>query len=203
MFRREVSGRTERDSGLRQAVDVSDRFGNPKVHELDQTVFEDMDVRWLDIPVNDSSGMGELEPFGDLKQQRDDRQRILLEQMFAKQIVDVVPIEELLHEVWNLILNAEIENQRDIGMNEISNELGFFEEPLPDLRIGRRTGLDGDVSLDEGVPCLVDDAEAAYSDLVPDLVFSDVLQHLCMSSPPRHYSRPGPKDKGSGRLERG
>ncbi len=85
-------------------------------------------------------------------------------------------IDELHAEERAALKLGDLVDRDDIGVVEIGGELGFAEEPLSLLVAGhlaREDHLRGDEPFDRLLPGLVDDAHAAASDLLQDLVITD------------------------------
>src|SRR5262249_28207503 len=103
-----------------------------------------------------------------------------------------------LDDVGNPVLDAEVVDRGDVLVVEVAGELRLAEEPMLDLLVVDLAGLDRDGALDEGVPAAVDGAEAAHPDLLRDLVFPDLVEHvpavdpLESNRPTREWNRRSP-----------
>ena len=122
--------------------------------------------------MDDPGLVGVLEGVADLDQDLDlpvHRERLapldLLVEVFAGQV--------FLDDVGDSVLDAEVVDGDDVPMVEIPREFRFLEEALLDLLVLGLTGLDGDDSLDVGVPPLVHLPEPADPDFLGDLVLPD------------------------------
>src|SRR5262249_45955393 len=171
------------DPGLSQVAFRLQRLRDAEVHDLDGAVVEDADVRGLDVAVHDVGVVRVGEPVGDRHQDLDlagDQDRIAALDL----LVEVLAGQELLNDVGDAVLDAEVVDRGDVAVVQVPGELGLAEEAVLDLVVVALAGLDGDRALDERVPAAVDGAEAAHADLFGDLVFADFLEH----SPPEHLS---------------
>src|SRR5262249_44928362 len=155
-------------------------------------VVEDADVGRLDVPVDDARRMSVPEAFRD----RDEDLDLASEghRFAALDLpVEVFAGQKLLDDVGNAVLDAEVVDGRDVAMMEVAGELGLAEKPVLDLVVVDLAGLDRDRPLDEGVAAAVDGAEAAHTDLLGDLVFSDFFEHRPAADPPSLNE--APKDR--------
>src|SRR5687767_6685446 len=91
-------------------------------------------------------------------------------------LVEVLAAQELLHDVGDPVLDAEVVDRRDVPVVEVSGELRLAEEPALDLFVVQLAGFDGDRTFDVRVPPAVDGAEATGTDLPGDLVFADLFR---------------------------
>ena len=173
---REVGGGAQRDPRLRQVRLGLERLGDAEVHDLDGAVVQDADVGGLDVAVHDVGVVRVGEAVGDRHQDLDlagDRDRIAALDL----LVEVLSGQELLDDVGDAVLDAEVVDRGDVAVVEVPGELGLAEETVLDLLVVDLTGLDRDGPLDEGIAPAVDGTEAAHADLFGDLVFSDFLEH--------------------------
>ena len=148
----------------------------PKSMILTLPSSSDPDVRRLDVPVDDLRLVGVVEALGDRHQDldlADDRNRIAALDL----LVEVLAGQELLDDVGDPVLHAEVVDGGDVAVVEVAGELRFPEEPALDLLVVDGAGLDRDRPLDEGVAAPKNGAETADSDLLGDLVLSDLFQH--------------------------
>src|SRR5687767_1077058 len=93
-------------------------------------------------------------------------------------LVEVLAAQELLHDVGDPVLDAEVVDRRDVPVVEVPGELRLAEEPALDLLVVQLAGFDGDRPLDVRVAPAVDRAEATGTDLPGDLVFADLFRQL-------------------------
>ena len=109
-------------------------------------------------------------------------------------MIEILAGEELLNEVRNVrvalaerLLVAEVVEDRDVRMLDVSGDLRFAQEALLRFVVLGRAGLDRDEPLHERVATFVDDAEAALSDPADDLVSAGLLEitHFRISSIPQ------------------
>ena len=172
LFRGEISGRAEGDSGLGQLAGREDGLGDAEIHDLDRAVLEDSNIGRLDVPVDDPALMSKLEALANLDQNRDDGVFVGYH-IGLEQLVEVVSGEKLLDDVRDVALDPEVKDESDVAVDEVADELGLLLEALSHLVVRRGAHLDRHFPFDKGIPALVNDAKAADSDLLDHLVLTD------------------------------
>ena len=78
-----------------------------------------------------------------------------------------------LAEAVDALLDAEVVDGDDVAVLQVAGDLRFVEEAVADLLLLRAAALDGDEATDVRVEAFEDGAEAAFADLLDDLVLSD------------------------------
>ena len=150
-------------------------LGDSKVHDLDRAVVEDADIRRLDVAVDDVPPMGVGQPLCHGHEDVDlarNRHRVAA----LDQFVQVLSAQKFLDDVRDAVFDPEVVDGRDVPVVEVAGELRLAEEPALDLLVVQLTGLDGDRALDEGIAPAVNGAEAADTDLIENLVLSDLVR---------------------------
>ncbi len=170
----EVGGGPEGDAGLGQRLLVLGELGDAEVHDLGGVVFEDPDVRRLDVAMHDAARVRVLESAGDLHQV-EELLRQAQELAALDLAIEILAGEVLLDEVGDAVLESEVVDRDDVAVVEIAGDLGLAHEALAGLGVLRGAGLDRHVALDEWIVRLVDDAEAANAYLFKDLVLVQSL----------------------------
>jgi hypothetical protein len=135
--------------------------------------------------VDDTAAVGVVEGLGALKQDFDralDRQQILLVDVSLQR---VAAVEKLQHDVRPVGVLAGIEHAENVRVVERSGGVRLVEEQL--LRqatrlgfvlVGDRADLDGHLAVGVRVVAGVDDAHAAASDTLDDLVFAELFRNV-------------------------
>ena len=160
-------------------------LGQAEVHDLDLAAALDVDVRGLQVAVDDVLRVGEGEAVADLLHEPE----LLLERqgrVAADEVLEVVALQELHRHVDLALVFAEVEDGDDVGVVEPRGRLGLAVEALPQLFVGadrRRHRLDGDVAAEDGVVGLEDLAHGALADLADDLVLTQLTEIHHTSAP--------------------
>ncbi len=182
-FPRDLLGRHEH-----RRAEVADVLGqmragdarDPEIRELRHPVLGEEDIRGLDVPVDDSAGVGDVEGRPHLTDDLENplaRERLLLDQ----------PVEARtrneLHDQVELagdVVLPDVEDSYDVRVIEAASGLGLAKEALlNDPVLLRRQSaryvqqLDGDGPVDERVLGPVDDAHGAPTQGVADDVAPD------------------------------
>jgi hypothetical protein len=132
------------------------------------------DVRRFDVPVEDRPLMRVVHGAGDLGHQRGHGARFRLE---PRDVPGEVPTLDDLHAEVGLIVGlADLVDRDDVRVVELGDRLGLVPEPAQFCRAGQRTGLDqleGHQAIELVLAGPVDDAHAASSDLLEQLVLAE------------------------------
>ena len=108
--------------------------GDAEIGDLDLAVLSDEDVRRLDIPVNDSPGVGIVEPLGDLRQDVD--RTVVAEGLRPlQQLLEVRPLDELHGDEAGpfAAFVHDIVNGDDVRMRQDAGALSLADEPAAEL----------------------------------------------------------------------
>jgi hypothetical protein len=177
--------------------------GQAEVHDLHRARGQQVDVRGLEVAVDDALGVGVGEAVADLL----DHRELVLEPREGPardDVLEVRALEQLHHEIDEPLLFVELEDGDDVAVVELRGGPRFPVEPLAERLVGaerRRDRLDGDVPVQDGVVGLVDLAHRPLTDLVDDLVLSE-LGPLHWPRAPRtnggyyHARAESPKEEG-------
>jgi hypothetical protein len=149
-----------------------------EVSDFDCPVFGKQDVLGFDVPVYNAVLVGVGQPPADLNSDLDGaliREGLPVPNMFIQRVRDV------LHEdVRRVSLYLEVMDTRDVGVIEAGGESGFSLEGLQVLRVvsdGLIDDLDGDDTVQHGVPSPVHSPLAAGGYPLKDFVSADSLEH--------------------------
>jgi hypothetical protein len=142
-----------------------------EVQHLDCSVFTNLDVRWLQIAMNNPALMRELHGFGDLARNRQcifQRNRTLCEAFGERGTFHQFEDQRaILHAV----------DRGDVGVIQGGEDLGFTREARQPIRVADqriRKNFDGYVASQLGVGGAVDGTHAALSEFSSDLVVGEV-----------------------------
>ncbi len=154
----------------RRAVD-GDRLRQPEVEHLHGPVVSNLDVRRLEVAVDDALRVRGFERLGNLPR---DRQRLVERDRTARDAIgERRSFDHLEHERRQMIGRLEAVDGRDVGMIERRQEIGFAREARQALGIAgeeRRQNLERDVARQLAVAGAVDFAHPAGADQGDDLV---------------------------------
>ncbi len=149
-------------------------MGHAEIQDFHQTVGADENVRRLDVPVDDSVLVGEMQTLARLD---GDVQELSVGPALVglHHGLQVGPVEQLHDNVRRLLLLAQLEDGDDVGVPQAAGRLGLGVETLAELRVRhqlRRHGLDGDLALEGGVEGDVDHAHRSLPEGSLDLVLA-------------------------------
>ena len=142
---------------------IGGRAGDAEVHQVGEVVVGDQDVRWLDVAVHDTGGVGGVQRRGDLE---DDRHRAWRGQG-AESLENAVEVGALDHAHLQVHLPVDfavIVDRHDVGFLQSAGDARLALHPLAEHRILAELGghqLDRDRPLLHGVLGLVDLAHPA------------------------------------------
>jgi hypothetical protein len=146
----------------------------PEVEHLHGAVSTDLDVRGLQIAVDDALLVRCFKRFSDLLR---DRHGVIERHRALRDVVgEVLALDEFHHErgdIWSLF---EAEDRRDVRMIESREHFGFALKAREAIRItGYRGGqhLDGDLTFQARVSGLIHLAHAADANPCGDLIDAD------------------------------
>ena len=151
-----VAGRRRARSNRRE------RFGEAEVQHLHGAVFADLDVRGLQIAVDDSLIVRRFERLGDLLRNRErlrERNRALCDPLGKRRAFN-----QLHDQRMDPVRVFESVDVCDVRMVERRQHLRFALETRESLRVGGeevRQNLDGDVTVQPRVACPIDFAHSA------------------------------------------
>ena len=152
-----------------------DDAGQPEVEDADRSGVVEHEVAGLDIAVDDSLGMGGLEPAGGLDDAVD-RLRHGHRPAVADDAIEVAAFDVFHHQEMHAAIFVGIDGGHDVGMFQPAGGLDFAAESHDRLSVageGRRKDLESADAAQPAVAALEDHAHAALADLVEDDVVSD------------------------------
>ncbi|MEM6704605.1 MAG: hypothetical protein AAF690_17940 [Acidobacteriota bacterium] len=178
LLRRGVLRRKGVHHGRRLAAAVAGETGDAEVEQFDALFVGDQDVRGLDVPVRHELGVSRLHRLAHLKKEAEtsfEREAVPL-----AEVVDRKTVDKLHHEVGRAVFrNATIDESRDRGVVEASQDLTFAQESPARLRRCRAVGkeLDGHLLfvLIVGTLGEIDGSHTASTDLSLQAVGSEPL----------------------------
>ena len=198
---RHVVRRAHDHPGLRHVRGA--RAREAEVHDLHAPGGQDVDVRRLQVAVDDALGVGEGEAVRDLLHDVELVPQVV-QAPGADDLLEVHALEELHRHVEAALLLAEVEDGDDVQVVQAGGGLGLAAEPLHEVVVGGEHAghrLDGDEPVEDGVPGLVDLAHGPLADAGDDLVLADAGQIHDSQKPLRfkafpesgdHNTRPRP-----------
>src|SRR5262245_51112930 len=157
------------------AADGSSALASPKSSTFHGAVFANLDVRGLEVAVDDALLVRRFERIGDLPRNRDglvDRESAGLRQALGQGQA----LDELHHERPGVSRLLESVQLRDVRVVQSGERSGFTLEPISAYGIGRRVvrqDLEGNLSTEPGVLGAIDLAHPADTDQRHDLVLAD------------------------------
>ena len=143
------------------------KFGQAEIENFGLTALGDEDVGGLDVPMDDTSGVGNVEGIGNLNPEVEDlfdRQRLavdVLTQGFA--------VDELHGDKGDMILFANVVDRADARVVEGRSGVGFAAKTLQSLGVlGHAVGkkFQGDSAIESGVQGLVDHTHSASTEFL-------------------------------------
>ena len=159
-------------------------FGETEIEDLGLSAFGDEQIGGLQVAVDDSGSVGNVEGVGDLDAEIDllvHRKRFALDAIFQSAAFEVLHHDVVtglrFSAVFDLVF-ADVVDGADVGMIEGGGGAGLAAETLEGLGIaGDFIGqeFEGDEALQAGVFRFVDDAHAATAELFDDAVVRDGL----------------------------
>ena len=146
----------------------------PEVEDLDLPIVAEVDVRRLQIAMDDALRVSEAETVGDLLH---DAQDLIDRQGLAAldELFQVLPLEELHHHVEVALVFDEVEDGDDVRMVELRGVASLALEAFDEIRIGVEgigDDFDGDVALQDRIVTPIDLAHGALTDLADDVVLA-------------------------------
>ena len=159
---------------LQQPAGSWRHFRQSKVENLGVAALGDENVRGLDVAVDDPLRMGRVERIGDLNRQT--KQNISVDGLAGDEMLQRHPVEKLHDQEGVAILLPNFMNSADIGMIESGSRLRLPLEARQgwgvfDNLIGQK--LQGHISVEGYVFCLVDHTHAATTEFLEDAVVRD------------------------------
>ena len=171
-----------------QRVDARERpglLGQAEVEQLRLAAVGHEDVRGLDVPVDDSLGVGRIERVGDLRPEVEDALR--LHRLAADRVLQRLALHPLHHDEGVALVLGDVVDHADVRMREGGAGARLARESFPRLRArGHVLGqqLEGHAAAQARVLGLVDHTHAAPSELGEDPVVGERLaDHRCGSPP--------------------
>ncbi len=144
-----------------------------EVENLHLSVLADMDVRWLQVAMDDSPGVREAEAVRDLLHDAEDLihgdGRAALDEL-----LQVLALEQLHHHVEVPLLFDEVIDGDDIGVVEPGGVSRLALEALHEIGVGAESlgdDLDRDVTVQDGIVAFVDLTHGPFANLPDDVVF--------------------------------
>jgi hypothetical protein len=149
--------------------------GEAEVEDLDLPVGQDVDVRRLQVTVDDAPGVGKSKALADLLHDRELVGRGL-EGLLLDDVQEAGPIEQLHGHVDDALVLAGLEDRDDVRMDEVRRRPRFALEAFTVAvvrvqELGDR--LDGDETVEDGVVSLEDLAHRPLTDPGHEAVLSD------------------------------
>src|SRR6266568_405545 len=153
-------------------------FREPKVENLRLTSIRDKDVRWLDVPVDDSFRMRGVESVGDLDAQIE--HRFDLQPLAINHVPERLPLQKFHRDEGSSIDLVNFVDCADVRMVQGRGGFGFALETAEGLRIVRqflRKELQSDVAAELEVFRLIDNSHPTTADLAHYAVMGNRLTH--------------------------
>ncbi len=147
------------------------RLRQPEVEHLHRAIGSQLDVRWLQVPVDDPLLVSGFEGLGDLLRDRQclvDWNRALCDSVGERR-----PLDQFHDERRHAVALLEAVDVRDVRMVQRREDFGFALEPRQPLgvcRNGLRQDLDRDLPLQVRVSSAIHLAHAADADLGGDFI---------------------------------
>ena len=157
-------------------------FGEAEVQHLclasSVGLFDEKDVRGLDVAMDDSLGVSGGQGIGDLHAEGENIVR--RHGPAENALFESLAFEEFHDEIGVAVLLSDIEDGADVGMIECRGGAGLLEEALPHSGhlIVFLQQLDGDLSLQSPVPCPEDQAHGSATQRAQDFIGSELLADL-------------------------
>ena len=163
------------------AHDRLHRLGESEVEDLDPAVGRDLDVRRLQVAVDEPFFVRRPEPLGDLDEECGGL--VSRHRSAPDAIGQRVPFHQLHHERAAAVLGLaeEAVQRRYVGMIQRRQSFRFALEPLEPVRVAReavRQSLDRDLAPEARVARAVDNAHATSAEGGEDLEFADAIARL-------------------------
>ncbi len=153
--------------------------GEAEIEDLHLAGRLDVDVRRLEVAVDDAAGVGEAEPVAQLHHQVEPPQQ-RTEGAAPYRLAEVQALHELHRHVGESgLVVPEVVDRDDVRVVELGGGLRLALEALAELRVGgerRRDGLDRDEAVEERVVRLEDLAHRTLADPFDDPVLADAVQ---------------------------
>ena len=153
----------------------------------------DVDVGGLDVAVDEIVSVGEVEPVRHLLHEVELLVQVA-EPALGDEVLEVSTLEKLHgHEDLALLL-AEVVDRDDVRVVEAGGRLGLAQEALADLVFGAqacRDGLDGHITVEQGIVAFEDLAHGPLTDLAQYPVLADLLD---LHTPSGHVGRGTPRE---------
>ncbi len=147
------------------------RLGQPEIEDLGLPPPREEDVVRLDIPVDDPSGVGDLQTLGHAQSHFED---LVQSQRFAKDaLLERLAFEKLHGDEASPVLFVDVVDGANIRVIQGRSRLGFPLQTLQSLMVpGQliRQKLQGDRALEPGVLRLEDHAHASAAELLQNSV---------------------------------
>src|ERR1035437_7767042 len=151
-------------------------LSQPEVENLGVTALGDEDVRGLDVPMDDASGMSGIERVGDVNRQTE--QNIGVDGLSGDAILQRHPVQVLHGDERFPILFSDIKDHANIGVIQRGGSLGLALKSGKYLRVASnilRQELEGDEAMQPSVLSLVHHTHPAAAQLLDDAVVRDGL----------------------------
>ena len=189
IFRRHV-GRRAAEALLVLGARILDPHGDAEVHDARRAAGIEQDVRGLEVAVDDALRMRLRQRIDDLPHQLSRLQR-LDRPVGLEHLVEAATLDILENQIGIATLLAGIENRHDIGMAQLADRTRLGQQRRRGLRIaaGKMHGLDRHLALQLRVPCQIDDALRAASQLAANLESTNGLCHAGILTAPRKSRR--------------
>ncbi len=177
------------------------QLGEAEVEDLDVAVGGDEEVRRLEVAVDDPAAVRRRQAAGDLHRVFDRLAR--RQRPVGHQLLQRLPLEQLLDQVRLPVVDAEVVDREDVGVVQRAGGARLVLEAAQALRVGGEhlgQHLDGDVAVQPPVARAIHLAHPAGSEGSGDLVGSDVspdfeghglrtVDAVCKSKIPHDFSR--------------
>ncbi len=171
---RHVARRAEHLPGDRVAALGLHALGQAEVGDLRRAAGIEQHVAWLEVAMDHPAVMGVFDRHGDLAGQTGG---LLWRQRPAGQpLGQAIPFDEAHRVVMTALVLAELENRHDARMLQLGGGRGLGVEAFDVLRAGETAAedhLQGHHAVEPDLAGLEDDAHAAASDLLDQLVVAE------------------------------
>ncbi len=160
------------------AVRLQRHFGQPEIENLRLTSIRHKDVRWLDVPMDDSLRVCGVERVGDLDAQIE--HRFDLQRLASDPVPECLPLQQFHGDEGSPIGLVNLVDRANIRVVQRGRSLGLPLKTAESLCVvGEFVGkeLKGNVATELQVFCLIHHAHAATADLAEYAVMGNRLPH--------------------------